>query len=74
MFEEHEEALKAFTSNQEWLDIGIDAYIIKVYPVEHELYSFYQGDKSYWIDKFDKTRRNNRTGVKSSKGFLEIIY
>lgn len=74
LFEEHEEALKAFTSNQEWLDIGIDAYIIKVYPVEHELYSFYQGDKSYWIDKFDKTRRNNRTGVKSSKGFLEIIY
>jgi len=74
LFEEHEEALKSLTSNQEWLDIGIDAYILKIYPVEHKSYAFYQADKSYWIDKFDKTRRNNRTGLKSAKGFLEIIY
>jgi hypothetical protein len=74
LFEKYEFKLKSFVSNRNWRAIGIDAYIVQVYPVEHGLYSFYESDRSYWIDKFDSTRRNCRTGIKSPKGFLEINF
>ncbi|KAA8473912.1 hypothetical protein BDE36_1103 [Arcticibacter tournemirensis] len=52
---------------------GVDAYIVKIYTREDKRYPLYVGDQLYWMDKFDKTRRN-RNGIKSSKGFIEIIY
>lgn len=75
LVERFESELKNFTSNDNLLSLGVDSYIIKVYD-ENAGSSFfkYQSDMAYWIDKFDKTRRNRRTGVKSPKGFLEIEY
>ena len=52
---------------------GVDAYIVKVYPDDHKKYPLYIGDRMYWMDRFDKTRRN-RAGNKVPKGFLEILY
>ncbi|MEO6721908.1 MAG: hypothetical protein ABIN67_16185 [Ferruginibacter sp.] len=51
----------------------VDAYIVPVYPIGHHHFYLTQHDKAYWIDMFDKTRRN-RAGNRLSKGFLEIIY
>ncbi|MGJ1534902.1 DUF6932 family protein [Sphingobacterium multivorum] len=51
---------------------GLDAYIVKVYPRTHTKYPLYIGDEMYWMDKFDKNKRN-RNGVKVPKGFVEII-
>jgi hypothetical protein len=50
---------------------GVDAYIVKIYPSDHKLYTIYQADRAYWMSYFSKTRRN-RIGNKLSKGFLEI--
>ena len=52
---------------------GVDAYIVKVYERKHKQYPLYIGDQMYWMDNFDKTRRN-RNGIKLPKGFLEINY
>ncbi|HEY4322812.1 MAG TPA: hypothetical protein VGN20_02470 [Mucilaginibacter sp.] len=50
---------------------GVDAYIVKTYPSDHKYYSSYLADKAYWMDFFNKTRRN-RIGNKLAKGFLEL--
>jgi len=52
---------------------GVDAYIVKVYDREDKQYPLYISDRMYWMDSFDKTRRN-RNGIKLPKGFLEINY
>ena len=52
---------------------GVDAYLVKIYNREHKKYPLYKGDRTYWMDKFDKTYRN-RLGQKSPKGFIEIIF
>lgn len=52
---------------------GVDAYILEEYPEDHEKYSYFNSDKAYWIDRFDKTRRD-RSERKHPKGFLEIIF
>jgi len=49
----------------------VDAYIVKVYPDNHLKYPLFIGDRSYWMDRFDRTRRN-RAGNRLPKGFLEI--
>lgn len=60
--------------NQEAIqDKMLDTYFIVVYPKGHSKEIFYSSDKAYWIDRFDKTRRD-RKGIKNNKGFLEIIY
>jgi hypothetical protein len=53
---------------------GIDGYIVSVYPSDHPSYFSFQSDEAYWLDEFDTTRRNRRTGRKAPKGFLEIYY
>lgn len=52
---------------------GVDAYIVYTYSKEHKKYFFQQSDTAYWIDRFTKTRVNNK-GQKFSKGFLEIKF
>jgi hypothetical protein len=54
-------------------DFQVDAYIVEIHPFGSNKYSWYQSDRSYWIDHFDKTRRD-KAGKKLAKGFLEIIY
>lgn len=49
----------------------LDAYIVLVYPREHRNYPLYIGDRMYWMDLFDKHKRNRR-GTKVPKGFVEI--
>ncbi len=50
---------------------GVDAYLVRYYPRNHKHYSIHQADYAYWMDHFNKTRRN-RIGNKLQKGFLEI--
>jgi hypothetical protein len=50
---------------------GVDAYIVKLYPAGHKYYNLYLSDSAYWMNHFNKTRRN-RLGNKLQKGFLEI--
>jgi hypothetical protein len=49
----------------------VDAYLVRLYPKGHKYYSIYESDRAYWMDHFNKTRRN-RIGNKLPKGFLEI--
>jgi hypothetical protein len=52
-------------------NFGVDAYIIKVYPIGHKYYQSFLADKAYWMNHFSKTKRN-RVGNKLKKGVLEI--
>lgn len=67
------EKVKSFTFPLSEIDYGVDAYIVIIYPIGHKNYFLYQSDFAYWMDKFDKTKRNRR-GNCLPKGFLEIIY
>jgi hypothetical protein len=51
---------------------GVDAYIVEVYPENHQDTFRYISDKAYWMDRFTKTRRVR--GNRLSKGFLEIKF
>ncbi len=55
------------------LQLGIDAYIVRVYPPDHNLFALYDGDRAYWMDRFDKMERNRR-GVIHQKGFIELTF
>ncbi len=52
------------------LKYGVDAYIIEVYPEDHNDNFRYVSDRAYWFDRFTKTRRIR--GNRLSKGFIEI--
>lgn len=52
---------------------NVDGYIVKTYPRENRKVALYMGDWTYWMDRFDKTRRN-KFGNRYPKGFLEINY
>ena len=73
MIEEHGNELIKFGAMGSFLNEGVDAYLLEEYPSNHEKYSYFNSDKAYWIDRFDKTRRD-RSGRKHPKGFLEIIF
>lgn len=49
---------------------GVDAYIVVVYPEDHQDKFIYKSDLAYWNDRFSKTRRIR--GNKLAKGFIEI--
>lgn len=51
---------------------GVDAYIVEEYPEGHSNIFRYISDRSYWLDRFTKTRRVR--GNRLSKGFLEIKF
>lgn len=69
----HKENLKNFISNNSWLNLGLDPYIIEVPEHANESFFRYESDKAYWTHKFETTRRD-RAGRKNPKGFLEIIH
>jgi hypothetical protein len=68
-----EAELKQFEAKGANDNFGVDAYLITVFPREHEKYFLFESDKAYWTDKFSRTKRD-RTGQKHDKGFLEILY
>ena len=67
-----EQYLEDFKYPNSLSKFGLDAYIVKVYPRGHKNYPLYIGDEMYWMDKFDKNKRN-RNGIKVPKGFIEIV-
>lgn len=65
--------LERFTAKSANYIFGVDAYLLTVFPTGHEKSFLFQSDKAYWLNKFSRTRRDH-SGVKKSKGSLEIIY
>ena len=54
-------------------EYNLDAYIVKIYPEEHDNYKYTKSDLSYWNDWFTKGKKN-RAGVRPPKGYVEIEY
>ncbi len=50
----------------------IDAYIVKVYPPGHPLYSKYQENHDIWKTRYSNTKSTN--DIIYPKGFLKIIF
>lgn len=50
----------------------IDAYIVYVYPKEHELYQKYQSELNRWKERYSNTKSVN--GISYPKGFLKILF
>lgn len=71
--EKHGKKLDDFKYPNSLANFGIDAYLVVTYPREHSNYPLYIGDRTYWMDAFDKTKRN-RNGIKHPKGFVEIEF
>lgn len=65
--------LSKFVYPQSIEKYNVDGNIVKVYPRKHPKIALYMGDWLYWMDRFDKTRRN-RTGNRYPKGFFEIVF
>lgn len=72
VIDQKEQYLEDFKYPNSLSKFGLDAYVVKVYPRGHKNYPLYIGDEMYWMDKFDKNKRN-RNGIKVPKGFIEIV-
>jgi len=48
--------------------LGIDGYIVLVYPPEHKKNILYEADRLQWIFEFSRSRTDQR------KGFIQINY
>ncbi len=51
----------------------IDAYIVKVYPPEHPLYSKYKDDVRKYKALYSRSRRDSND-IKHPKGFLKLYF
>ncbi|RYD83002.1 MAG: hypothetical protein EOP53_02100 [Sphingobacteriales bacterium] len=71
--EKQEKALENFKYPLSLNNFGVDAYIVKTYPNNHPKYALYISDRAYWMEQFDKTKRN-RAGNRYPKGFLEVFF
>jgi hypothetical protein len=65
--------LDPFKPKISWTTYGVDAYILEVYPPNHQFLNFTTSDIAQWTEWFGQTRVT-RNGIKNKKGFLEIIY
>ena len=70
--QKHYQDLQAFIYPHSVVQYGIDAYIVTVYPQNHQHIAQYLSDRAYWFDQFDSTKPNRRGHV-YPKGFLEVI-
>jgi hypothetical protein len=52
---------------------GIDAYVVRRYPIKDGKHKLFKFDQAYWFNQFSTTRRN-RKGIKEDKGFLEVCF
>lgn len=73
IFEKYEKKLKSFVYPDSISKYNVDGYIVVTYPRTHSKHPLYMGDWAYWMDRFDKTRRN-RAGNRYPKGFVEINF
>lgn len=51
--------------------IGVDAFTVWTYPVEHKQSAIFQADCAYWQDLFGHTRYN-RNRKRFNKGFIQV--
>jgi hypothetical protein len=52
---------------------GLDSYLVKTYPKEHERYSIYVNDVNIWENRYSKTEIDE-AGNTLKKGFLKISH
>lgn len=69
--EKYEPELKSFIYPLSKSIHNVDAYIVKVYPSEHEKHKLYKSDSLYWMHQFLKTKPNKQ-GKQMNKGFIKI--
>lgn len=69
--EKFELELKSFIYPLSKSIYNVDAYIVKVYPSDHEKYKLYKSDSLYWLHQFLKTKPNKQ-GKQMNKGFIKI--
>ncbi len=62
-----------FLSAQGKKSYGVDAYLIKLYPVGEKENVFTRSDTAYWRDWFGRTRRN-RAKKRYPKGFIQLNF
>jgi hypothetical protein len=71
--EKYEPKLKSLTSFGTKDILGVDGYIVRVYPVDHLKHFRTISDKAYWNDWFSRTKPNRRR-VRHKKGYIEINF
>jgi hypothetical protein len=57
--ESNQQALSDFKFPESIYNYGVDAYLVIVYPINHKKHPLFIGDRLYWMDRFDKTKRNS---------------
>jgi hypothetical protein len=60
-----------FTAIKTWKTTQVDAYILKLFPENHQMFKATTFDKYYWVDKFSNSKMN-KEGKSFSKGFIQI--
>lgn len=53
--------------------VGIDAYVLKTYPIDHPSYPIYRSDYLYWLNHFGRTRLN-RQKKQFKKGIIQLNF
>ena len=69
----YEKELKEFTNRLSKARYGVDGYIVRIYPEEHENYVRTKSDLTYWENWFSKSRVNRRR-QRFPKGFVELEF
>ena len=49
-------------------DVGIDAYLVKEYPIDHPKYPAFKSEQELWLDRYGYDRNGH------PKGFIKIIF
>lgn len=60
-----------FTAIKTWKTTQVDAYILKLFPEDHQMFKATAFDKYYWVGKFSNSKIN-KEGKSFSKGFIQI--
>ena len=70
--EKHQKILEDKFLNRQLLKmIRVDAYIIRIYPENHQTHYKTSADLIYWEHWFSKSRKN-RAGKRFAKGYVEL--
>jgi hypothetical protein len=60
-----------FTAIKTWKTTQVDAYILKLFHEDHQMFKATTFDKYYWVDKFSNSKMN-KEGKSFSKSFIQI--
>jgi hypothetical protein len=73
LVKKHGRKLDLFKSGASWKHYGVDAYIVEAHPNSSEKHELMEYDMRDWQNVFSNNRRD-KYGLRTRKGFLEIIY